>query len=205
MGAIWVALSLGVLLNGCGPSIQSIHEGSVRFEHCYRLDLDPKIAPSHRHACWQQWLAVYSYGQSRDRLEHARSRVAAIESGEVAPAALKLETEPREARQFYISTPQPVNVHASPPPLAPAPVPAAPGDACVAKCQEARLACLERCKETPSVSESGSDAVERKTAPASSQLPKSDKSAGPEVTEESTDSECNCASDYKTCGTRCFE
>jgi hypothetical protein len=41
---------------GCGPSVQSIYEGDVRFEHCYRLDLELDVAPSHRQACWTSWL-----------------------------------------------------------------------------------------------------------------------------------------------------
>lgn len=31
--------------SSCGPSVQSIYEGNVRFEHCYRLDLDTSDIP----------------------------------------------------------------------------------------------------------------------------------------------------------------
>src|SRR5687768_4415792 len=50
--AVLAVVPLGLAL-ACGPSVQSIHEGSVRFEHCYRLDLDLDIAPGHREACWK--------------------------------------------------------------------------------------------------------------------------------------------------------
>jgi len=59
----------------CGPSVQSIHEGGVRFEHCYRLDLDEEVTPGHREACWKEWLASYTYGQSADRIDYARRRI----------------------------------------------------------------------------------------------------------------------------------
>src|SRR5664279_5049259 len=62
----------------CGPSVQSINEGNVRFEHCYRLDLEVDAAPTHREACWKEWLGLYTYGQPRDRIEYARKRARAF-------------------------------------------------------------------------------------------------------------------------------
>ncbi len=76
----WVLLLL--LPAGCGPSIQSLWEGEVRFEHCYRLDHDDQISASHRRACWGNWLSVYSYGQSRDRIEYAQTRLQSLELGD---------------------------------------------------------------------------------------------------------------------------
>ena len=67
---------------GCGPSVQSIYEGNVRFEHCYRLDIDPHIAPTHREACWREWKQTYTYGQTRDRVEYAERRIRALASGD---------------------------------------------------------------------------------------------------------------------------
>ncbi len=203
----WRWAPLLVAAAACGPSIQSIHEGSVRFEHCYRLDLDPKIAPSHRHACWEQWLKIYSYGQSRDRLEHAQARLRAIEFGDPNPPSLNLtESEEREARQFYMSTPAPVNVHAPPPPVAaPAPEPLAPGDTCVADCRKQRAECLKRCDKP---AEAEGDAVDRKTKPTEpTPAPKHTPPAGETEQEakESTAGECQCERDYKICGARCFE
>jgi hypothetical protein len=103
----------------CGPSVQSIHEGSVRFEHCYRLDLDLDIAPGHREACWKEWLASYTYGQTRDRIDYARRRIRAFGGGDTARPELGLSGEARpEERQFYLVVPAPSSLHAPPAPIA---------------------------------------------------------------------------------------
>jgi hypothetical protein len=105
---------------GCGPSVQAVHEGNVRFEHCHRLDLDPKIAPSHRLTCWQQWNTMYSYGQSRDRLEYARRRVRSLSTGE--SSAMRLHLGPADNRKPQpddaVGAPAPTSAHAPPPPMA---------------------------------------------------------------------------------------
>src|SRR6187402_174202 len=90
--ALIVGLALGL---SCGPSVQSIHEGNVRFEHCYRLDLETEAASGHRRACWTTWLERYTYGQSRDRLEYANRRVIAFKSGDAATPQLQLGGEAR--------------------------------------------------------------------------------------------------------------
>jgi hypothetical protein len=103
----------------CGPSVQSIHEGSVRFEHCYRLDLDLDIAPGHREACWKEWLSSYTYGQTRDRIEYARRRIRAFASGDTKRPELGLSGEDHpESRQFYLVVPAPTSLHAPPAPIA---------------------------------------------------------------------------------------
>ncbi len=116
------ALVLGAALAvafACGPSVQSIHEGSVRFEHCYRLDLDLDIAPGHREACWKEWLASYTYGQTRDRIDYARRRVRAFNSGDTSHPELGLSGGERpEDRQFYLVVPAPTSLHAPPAPIA---------------------------------------------------------------------------------------
>ena len=207
---------------GCGPSIQPIHEGGVRFEHCYRLDLDPRIAPAHRHACWKQWLEVYSYGQSRDRIEYSRRRVRDLEAGDPNPPQLNLEqAEAREARQFYMATPAPTSVHAPPPPVAPPEPtePLAPGDACVASCRSARAQCFTRCGQSadsaPSAASPTQPAPTQAAPPAPSGKPPATPDASPakpsspgDATQggkESAVSECDCEGDYKMCGARCFE
>src|SRR3954467_7416124 len=72
----WAAASLIALLitGACGPSVQSIYEGNVRFEHCYRLDLEVDTAPSHRRACWSEWLRMEPHGPPRERLGHGARR-----------------------------------------------------------------------------------------------------------------------------------
>lgn len=96
-----------------------MHEGSVRFEHCYRLDLDPEVVSSHREACWRGWLTSFTYGQPRDRIDYARTRLSELENGDPSPPVLRTGGEHRpEQRQFYLVVPAPTSVHAPPPPVA---------------------------------------------------------------------------------------
>jgi hypothetical protein len=187
-GAALGLASLAAL--GCGPSVQSIYEGNVRFEHCYRLDLELDVASSHRQACWTTWLERYTYGQSRDRLEYARRRVRSFAAGDTNPPVLNIGgTDPeQETRQFYLVVPAPTSVHASPPPIAtrvnlPGEAPAGdaaaaaksaakptPGEDCAAACRNAFSSCSDAC---------ASDAK----SPACK----------------------SCDPDYKKCMQRCFE
>jgi hypothetical protein len=181
--------------------MQSIHEGSVRFEHCYRLDLDADVAPTHRKACWQEWSSQYTYGQSRDRIEYARRRLRSLATGDASRPSLDVDTAYHpEERQFYLSVPAPTSAHASPPPIAtrwagptdgPAPAPApsdgaptaslvaasnAPGDDCAATCRSARSRCDSSCSKGAAGNTSPADATA-----------------------------CDrCNADYKSCMSRCF-
>jgi hypothetical protein len=149
---------------GCGPSVQAVHEGNVRFEHCYRLDLDPRIAPSHRLTCWQQWSTSYSYGQSRDRLEYARRRVRSLSAGE--SSAMRLQLAPAEQRaprpDEAAGAPAPTSAHAPPPPMAvkpeaerpeqdagpPTEAGVAPFAACFRQCTDRWRVCRSHCPGT---------------------------------------------------------
>lgn len=150
---------------GCGPSVSSIYEGNIRFEHCYRLDLDPHIAPTHRKACWDEWSRRYTYGQTRDRLDYARRRIAQLETGATGPLEIDLA---HTDGGTSMEGPAPTNAHAPPPPLAarPAPAPSAaapdagshappaarpapPGDDCALDCRESWRACREECDAEP--------------------------------------------------------
>lgn len=150
------------LLASCGPSVQSIYEGNVRFEHCYRLDLELDVATTHRQACWTSWLDRYTYGQPRDRIEYARRRVRSFAAGDTDRPALALgETQQEETRQFYLVVPAPTSVHAPPPPIAtrmnavePPPAPSAaaaapatatPAAECETSCKSAFSSCSEAC------------------------------------------------------------
>jgi hypothetical protein len=170
----------------CGPSVQSIYEGNVRFEHCYRLDLEVDTAPTHRQACWNEWLGMYTYGQPRDRIEYARRRVRAFASGDADRPTLDIgDVKRAEARQFYLVVPAPTSVHASPPPIAtrwygdagaaPAavvtPVAPAPQDECSRACRETYSACSAPCDPDASKPDPGCK---------------------------------TCDPDYKTCMKRCF-
>jgi hypothetical protein len=109
-----------MVAQGCGPSAQAIYEGNVRFEHCYRLDLDKQIAPSHRSICWREWMSTYSYGQTSDRVEHARQRIKAIEAGETSPPDLDLDGGEAGVTAAPAEAPMPTNANAPPPATAPA-------------------------------------------------------------------------------------
>jgi len=141
--------------------MQSIYEGDVRFEHCYRLDLDRETAPSHRHACWQQWVEMYSYGQTRDKIEYAKRRLRYLEAGETSPPELNLASGSQAA--VGASIPAHTDVHAPPPSVAPrepanasesaaALAPAGPtgpaplpGQQCAADCASGFRDCLVLC------------------------------------------------------------
>jgi hypothetical protein len=191
IAAFVTTFALAGLTARCGPSVQSIYEGNVRFEHCHRLDLDSHIASSHREACWREWLKVYTYGQVRDRIEHARLRIRDIEQGEEARPALKLDgTRRPEDRGFYVSSPTPTSAHSPPPPTAPAsvepdagaapekappkpaPKPDAPGANCASACQTDLETCQRPCQN--------------------------ESAAKPKAC-------ASCEPDYKKCMRRCFE
>jgi hypothetical protein len=151
LGLVGLVGTLAALANGCGPSAQAIYEGNVRFEHCYRLDLDKDIAPTHRVVCWREWVATYSYGQTSDRFVHARRRIQAIEAGETSPPELDLDGVSR-APAAPAEAPMPTSLHAPPPATAPAPKGAVDGgaDAGASQAEKAlpslpREDCRERC------------------------------------------------------------
>jgi len=192
----WLVASAAFVVTAaaCGPSVQSIYEGNIRFEHCYRLDLEVDTAPTHREACWKEWLNMYTYGQPRDRIDYARRRAHAFATGDTASPTLNIgDVRKPEARQFYLVVPAPTSGHAPPAPIAtrwygdagappasananvnaPAPTPPpAPGDQCTAACRDALNTC-----ESPCVADAGH-----------------------------SDPPCRaCASDYKQCMKRCFQ
>ena len=120
----WAGVAGALAIAACGTGAQSIYEGNVRFEHCYRLDLDKNTAPTHREMCWREWLSTYSYRQTDDRIEHAKARIRLLAKGETSPPGLDLDggqavTAPNLA-------PVPTSVHSPPPATAAA---AAPLDA----------------------------------------------------------------------------
>jgi hypothetical protein len=180
---------LTALLTGvsCGPSVQSIYEGNVRFEHCYKLDLEVDTAPTHREACWKEWLGMYTYGQPRDRIEYARRRARSFATGDLDCPKLDIgDSKKGEARQFYLVVPAPTSVHAPPPPIATrwygdagaapaAPtvtLAAAPGDQCGNDCRETFETCARPCDPDAGKLEPGCKA---------------------------------CDPDYKACMKRCFQ
>jgi hypothetical protein len=174
---------------GCGPSVQSIYEGDIRFEHCYRLDLDPNIAQSHREACWQEWVTSYTYGQTRDRTDYARRRLEQLRTrgdpgtkARVAPLDPQLgplDPATSEAAATH------VGAHRPPPTTAQSRPVSADGSAAEGS-QEAPPSheCAASCRE-----------IWANCSPA-------EKLPG-EIASESERAECNRA--YSRCMRRCFE
>jgi hypothetical protein len=112
---------------GCGPSVQLIHEGNLRFEHCYRLDLETQISPTHRLTCWSEWVQYYSKDQTRDRIDYAKRRLQALRSGERAAQTLRLDDMDAGSPEVRAAdpAPSPTSAH-SPPPALLQPTPAEP-------------------------------------------------------------------------------
>jgi hypothetical protein len=148
-----VLASLGA---GCGPSFQATYECDVRFEHCYALDETVASADVKRQ-CWHEWLSSYTFGQSRDRIEFATSRVQSFQNPPGSP-----DDDPPPAPTRAVAAPLPTNAFAPPPPVASAetmavasssapamarPPPArAPGAECAERCEQRWTACHETCR-----------------------------------------------------------
>jgi hypothetical protein len=166
---VWRSLLAGLVVAlvgfACGPSVQSIYEGNVRFEHCYRLDMDTKIAAPHREHCWRDWTEIYAYGQPLDHVEYARRRIVALESGDTG--LVTVYREHHQERVFAevaataapdtpMAAPAPTSAHEPPPKTAPAvkmasatdPAPAGsqkPGDGCASECESTLSDCERLC------------------------------------------------------------
>jgi hypothetical protein len=175
MGKASKLLVMGLIAGvaACGPSLATVHEGTVRFEHCYRVDLEPSVAASYRLACWRSWMSAYTVGQPRDRIEYAERRLGALKNGDSSPPELALGADrPPEARQFYLVVPAPTSAHAPPPPIAkpvqeietagsdagaPNELQAKtdesklpPGSPCTKRCQSSWRSCDESCADSDS-------------------------------------------------------
>jgi hypothetical protein len=86
MNALRIVLLFTLLPLGCGASIQAVYEADVRFEHCMALDARPDVKPTIRRECWSEWLTFYTYGQTRDRVRHARKRIRYLSGWPQPPA-----------------------------------------------------------------------------------------------------------------------
>ena len=145
----------------CGPGLEALHEGDVRFEHCYRLDMEQKIAPPHREHCWRDWTETYAYGQPLDHVEYARRRIVALESGETELVTVYkehhqervfAEIAPSATAEAPMAAPAPTSAHEPPPKTAPARAPdpapsgsAMPGQGCAAECGSMLSDCSRLC------------------------------------------------------------
>jgi hypothetical protein len=152
---LWPAFAAWLAASGCGPSFEAIQEGDLRFAHCDRLDLDPKIAPSHRLNCWREWRHVYTYGQTRDRLEYAQRRIAEVVSGNANPPFELPSGEPRppDAKgaplapsPVYSPPPAVVPVAGTEPTLPEGSPEANLGPGCRLRCEASRAECAPGCE-----------------------------------------------------------
>jgi hypothetical protein len=203
-----LAATLGSALS-CGPSVQSIYEGNVRFEHCYRLDLERDVAITHRQACWTTWLDRYTYGQSRDKLEYARKRVRAFGSGDLDRPELRIgESQQRQqdARQFYLVVPAPTSVHAPPPPIATRMNAVEPAPSSSAANNPTGVVAASNSTEAPS---KAAPAIPAKTAPGegcAAECQEAFNSCNRACDPTAKNVACkSCDPDYKKCMQRCFE
>src|SRR5688500_17287325 len=78
-------LGLGLGVAACA-SISKKYEAEVRFERCYALDWKKDVDPTIRSRCWQDWVAHYSEGQSRDRIEYAKKQSSGTDPQPLASA-----------------------------------------------------------------------------------------------------------------------
>jgi hypothetical protein len=85
MRGAWISCvaSATLALLGCGPSLKTLVESDMRFEHCYRIDEDGRVPLDQKRACWSDWNARYSRGQDRSRVAYAKDRMAVLNGAAV--------------------------------------------------------------------------------------------------------------------------
>jgi hypothetical protein len=154
-----LALGAGAAV-ACGPSFQAVYECDVRFEHCYAIDQGAGGINAKK-ACWREWLQSYTYGESRDRVEYAATRLSELSLDPTLPS---VDRDVRPVRAHNVAAPVPTNAFAPPPNLAehaqvdpPAAsasstvaahsAPHAPGEDCTQACQDKWKGCRETCKD----------------------------------------------------------
>lgn len=150
--ALLIACCL-LLALGCGPSYEAVYQGNVRFEHCFRLDHDQRIASTHREYCWNQWVQAYTYGQPQDRVDYAKRRIRVLR-GEPPPGsppqAPPAEQAPQEPVAAEVAPIVAAPVTAAPvASAAPSPAVELPGDSCALGCREALGRCRKGCQTAP--------------------------------------------------------
>jgi hypothetical protein len=108
--ALIATMACATAVTACGASIQAVYEGDVRFEHCMALDARADVKPTLRRACWEEWTKFYTFGQTRDRVEHAKLRQKQLSaSSDFDEGEWSLAQRPTPA------VPEPTSVLAPPP------------------------------------------------------------------------------------------
>ena len=119
----YLALAVMALVAfACGPSFQAVYEGDVQFEHCYALDESGSTAMKDKADCWRDWTRNHTYGQTRDRVEYAVSRLYALNVAPTLPTddVLQQSAPGGGFRKNLISAPAPTSVFEPPPMTMPA-------------------------------------------------------------------------------------
>lgn len=137
----------------------AIHQGDLRFEHCMALDARPTVADDTRRACWADWIAYYTYGQTRDRVRHAQMRIEQLSGGDAfAPqeeARSSFAADPRVVRHGALCANTCASVRddcsrgcAAPAPRGAKGSAAADDEAsrCHAQCESSFASCLGSCR-----------------------------------------------------------
>lgn len=106
-----VVLAASAAALGCGPSMRTLVESDMRFEHCYRIDDDPQAAVDEKRRCWREWTARYTKGQERSRVSYAKDRLRVLDGVPASPAAPSPTTA-------AVACPPPDSPYAPPPPIA---------------------------------------------------------------------------------------
>ena len=156
----------------CSLTYQSLYEGDVRFEHCYRLDEEKQVPVAEKQRCWHDWTQKHTYGQARDRVDYALGRERAL--GRTQASGEALSARGLVFPNGIIWAPQPTSAFLPPPQTmsrdAGAGVPdaatlasgvasfaerpssslvAAPGANCGGACGKAWVQCGEVCRANP--------------------------------------------------------
>lgn len=198
---------------GCGPGVQAIYEGNVRFEHCYRLDVDPHISPTHREACWREWTQLYTYGQTQDRVDYAERRIHALASGDYRRPLLNLQKSKERPEIAPPEAPIPTSLHAPPPAVlkaqgadggpdaAPARPkgPKPPDNGCVQGCHHKWDSCRGPCEKADAGARSAAAASKARGRAKAAEIRARAKARAAEK-------KCRaCVENYRRCMERCFK
>jgi hypothetical protein len=194
-----------------------VHEGTVRFEHCNRLDLDQNVNKTDCRKCWSTWLDDYTYGQPRDRIDYARRRAKSLANGDERPT-LRFDERGSEQRQFYLVVPGPTSIHAPPPPVATVwkdgtggaggtlakNVDATPpAENCADECRTTWKACGAECTNGNGAGHADDHGHVHGPRKASNGARKAGGDAG--TGKNGNGCSAKCGSDYSSCMKRCFE
>lgn len=113
-GAVAAAFgSLGLLACG-GVSVRYVVESDMRFEHCYRIDEDPRVSVDDKRACWTDWREKYQRGQDPNRITYVAERLRVLD----VSAAKGTPSTPTVAAATAAGCPLPNSPYAPPPPVA---------------------------------------------------------------------------------------